>query len=56
VDPASAHGVPIGLLIEGVRQDHPEWFDEDEDDELEDEDQQDQQPDDRWGQPGTATL
>jgi hypothetical protein len=35
--------MPLGLLLEDLKQDHPEWFDEDEDDEL------DEDEDERWG-------
>jgi hypothetical protein len=56
VDPVSAHGIPVGVLIEGVRQDHPEWFD-DEDDEDEQQDQlEDDDLDDRWGEQPGASL
>jgi hypothetical protein len=37
-----------GLLIEGVRQDHPDWFDdEDEDGDEQDQLDEDDDPDDR---------
>ena len=50
-------GIPLAIVKDDIKQDHPEWFGDDNEDEEDELDEQDQQ-DDRWGggQPGAATL
>jgi hypothetical protein len=39
--------MPWPILTDGLKEDHPEWFEDEEQDE--DEDEKDQELDDRWG-------
>lgn len=49
---ASGAGLPWPIIVDGLKQDHPEWF---EDEDLdEDDDELDQDQDDSWGVPANS--
>jgi hypothetical protein len=55
VDP-TAGTLPWPILGEGLKEDHPEWFEDEEDDDDDDELDDEQDQDERWGSPQQVTL